>query len=76
MNIRDDIRRPPPPTMTSPHMLADGQRAMSHTNDWQPMLNRRQSWSKEDQKRFLQMSGIGGVTTGPGFSERPLDTAH
>ena len=43
--------------------------AMAHTDSWKPCIDRRQSWSKEDQKRELQMSGIadGG---GAGFTER------
>jgi hypothetical protein len=54
----------------SPHAQADAAKVMSHTNEWTPQFNRRQSWNKEDQKRELQMSGIEGVKTGPGFSER------
>ncbi|CAH0054881.1 unnamed protein product [Clonostachys solani] len=34
------------------------QHALEHTNSWTPKLDRRQSWSKEDQKRALQMTGI------------------
>jgi hypothetical protein len=45
-------------------------RAMSHTNDWKPSFQRKQSWNKEDQKRALQMTGIDSVKTGPGFTER------
>ncbi|PNY23465.1 Uncharacterized protein TCAP_06590, partial [Tolypocladium capitatum] len=44
--------------------------AMDRANSWTPSLDRRQSWSKEDQKRALQMSGIGAVKTGPGFTEK------
>jgi hypothetical protein len=68
--MRTDIGRPADEP-TSPHAAADAQRAIQHTNSWQPKFNRRQSWSKEDQKRALQMSAIDGITTGPGFSERP-----
>lgn len=32
--------------------------AIEHAEAWKPNLDRRQSWSKEDQKRALQMSGI------------------
>lgn len=32
--------------------------AMEHTSSWTPRFDRRQSWSKEDQKRSLQMTGI------------------
>ncbi|KEY69945.1 hypothetical protein S7711_06477 [Stachybotrys chartarum IBT 7711] len=45
-------------------------RAMSHTNEWKPSFERRQSWNKEDQKRALQMTGIDRIKTGPGFTER------
>jgi type IV secretory pathway VirB10-like protein len=71
MNIREDIANPPPETLNRPHAAVDAQRAMEHTIGWQPMLNRRQSWSAQDQKRELQMSAIEAVTTGPGFTERP-----
>ena len=43
---------------------------LDHTNSWKPSLDRRQSWSKEDQKHALQMSSLDGVKTGPGFSEK------
>lgn len=43
---------------------------MDHANSWKPSFGRRQSWNKEDQKRELQMSHIGDVKTGPGFTER------
>ncbi|KND92446.1 hypothetical protein TOPH_02925 [Tolypocladium ophioglossoides CBS 100239] len=52
------------------HAEADAARAMDHTNSWTPSLDRRQSWSKEDQKRALQMSAMDGVKTGPGFTEK------
>jgi hypothetical protein len=55
----------------SAHAAADAARAMQHTNSWQPSFQRRQSWSKEDQKRELQMSTINDAAkTGPGFTER------
>lgn len=55
----------------SAHAAADAARAMQHTNSWKPSFERRQSWSKEDQKRELQMSSINDhVKTGPGFTER------
>lgn len=37
---------------------AQEQRAMAHAKEWTPSIDRRQSFSKEDQKRALQMSGI------------------
>jgi hypothetical protein len=45
-------------------------RAMQHTASWKPSFNRRQSWSQEDQKHEMTLGNIGGVSTGPGFSER------
>jgi hypothetical protein len=35
-------------------------------------MDRRQSWSQQDQKRELQMLSIAEVSVAPGFSERPL----
>jgi len=55
---------------TTPHSAADAQRGMSHVDAWKPQFNRRQSWSKEEHKHALQMSRVGDVKTGPGFSER------
>jgi hypothetical protein len=43
---------------------------MSHVEAWKPHLDRRQSWSKEEHKHALQMSGVQDVKAGPGFSER------
>jgi hypothetical protein len=43
---------------------------MSHVDSWKPSFDRRQSWSKEEHKHALQMSRVGDVRTGPGFSER------
>lgn len=37
---------------------------------WKPNFDRRQSFSKEDQKRAMHMTTIDGVKTGPGFTER------
>lgn len=63
--------RPPAKRRMSAHAQADAARAMQHTSNWAP-LERRQSWSKEDQKHALHMSAccIDSVKTGPGFSER------
>ncbi|KAH6605425.1 hypothetical protein Trco_007132 [Trichoderma cornu-damae] len=60
---------PPHPQDTSPAC----QSAIRHTSSWQPSsLNRRLSWSKQDQKHALQMSGIEGVRSGhQGFTEKP-----
>ncbi|KAL7807962.1 hypothetical protein V8C44DRAFT_359958 [Trichoderma aethiopicum] len=48
--------------------------AIQHTSSWQPSsLDRRQSWSSQDQKHALQMSGVDldGVRSGhQGFTER------
>ncbi|POR32579.1 Protein PLM2 [Tolypocladium paradoxum] len=55
---------------SSTHAEADAARAMDHTNSWTPSRDRRQSWSKEDQKHAAQMSTIDDVQTGPGFTEK------
>ncbi|EHK20690.1 uncharacterized protein TRIVIDRAFT_111832 [Trichoderma virens Gv29-8] len=46
--------------------------AIQHTSSWKPSsLDRRLSWSSQDQKHALQMSGIEGVRSGhQGFTER------
>ncbi|KAJ4320211.1 hypothetical protein N0V84_005996 [Fusarium piperis] len=47
-------------------------RCMRHTNSWTPdfgTVQRRQSWSAEDQKHQLHLAKINHVSTGPGFSE-------
>ncbi|KAK1244359.1 hypothetical protein MKX07_003158 [Trichoderma sp. CBMAI-0711] len=48
--------------------------AIQHTSSWKPSsLDRRQSWSSQDQKHALQMSGIDldSVRSGhQGFTER------
>jgi len=59
-----------PASPTTPHSATDAQRGMSHVHSWTPQFNRRQSWSKEEHKHALQMSRVGDVKTGPGFSER------
>lgn len=53
---------PPPTTGAAPH---------AHADAWKPALDRRQSWSKEDQKHALQMSGMAGAGSAPGFTEKP-----
>ncbi|KAG8417560.1 hypothetical protein J3459_006555 [Metarhizium acridum] len=45
-------------------------RAMSAADEWRPAFDRRQSWSKEDQKHALQMRAVEGVKTGLGFTEK------
>ncbi|KAH8662695.1 hypothetical protein BGZ61DRAFT_143995 [Ilyonectria robusta] len=52
----------------SAHAQADAARAMRHTDSWTP-IERRQSWSREDQKHELQMTGIKDTEMGPGFTE-------
>lgn len=59
-----------PASPTTPHSTADAERAMSSTQAWKPTFDRRQSWSKEEHKRALQMSKVGDVKEGPGFTER------
>ncbi|KAM0261537.1 hypothetical protein ACHAQJ_002221 [Trichoderma viride] len=48
------------------------QSAIQHSSTWKPSsLDRRLSWSNQDQKHALQMSGIDGVRSGhQGFTER------
>lgn len=65
-----DVRPPDKHHHPSTHAEADAARAMDHTNSWTPSLDRRQSWSKEDQKRACQMPAMDGVKTGPGFTEK------
>ncbi|KAM6518728.1 hypothetical protein FSOLCH5_007490 [Fusarium solani] len=65
---------PTSPTQTpvSPSAQAGADRCMRHTNSWTPdfgPVQRRQSWSAEDQKHQLHMAKIDHVATGPGFSE-------
>lgn len=47
----------------------DSDRGMRNTSAWKPRFDRRQSWSKEDQKHALQMTGLQDVKARPGFSE-------
>ncbi|CAM1503223.1 Fc.00g079990.m01.CDS01 [Cosmosporella sp. VM-42] len=55
----------------SAHAQADAARAMQHTNSWKPVYERRQSFSKEDQKHVLCMRSVGiEVKTELGFTER------
>ncbi|KAL7919414.1 hypothetical protein ACQKWADRAFT_301354 [Trichoderma austrokoningii] len=48
------------------------QSAIRHSSTWKPSsLDRRLSWSSQDQKHALQMSGLEGVRSGSqGFTER------
>ena len=58
---------------TSTHAAADAARAMKHTQGWTPIFNRRQSWSREDQKRELLMKVVvqdGACEKGIGFTEK------
>lgn len=65
-NLSEELLASP----TSPHVAADAQRVMSATQAWKPALDRRQSWDNQEYKRELQMSRIGDVQTGQGFTER------
>jgi hypothetical protein len=68
-----------PPTNLKRTDTAAARHAIEHTKSWKPSVGRRQSWSKEDQKREVQMTGIvdandagpdaGGAKVA-GFSER------
>ncbi|KAJ6444997.1 MFS multidrug transporter [Purpureocillium lavendulum] len=66
----DNDSKAPSSSPPSHSDAAAAARAMDHTNAWQPSLDRRQSWSKEDQKHVLQMSSLDGAKTAPGFSEK------
>ena len=66
-DLSADLMRP---TSSSSSTAAGAQRAMSSTQAWKPSFGRRQSWSKEEQKHQLQMSKVGSVQEGPGFTER------
>ncbi|KAH7134628.1 hypothetical protein B0J13DRAFT_85767 [Dactylonectria estremocensis] len=78
--MSDNITQNPPTTAApappsfgrrmSAHAEADAARAMRHTSRWTPIFERRQSWSKEDQKHAMHLADIDSVKTGPGFSER------
>lgn len=64
-------------SLTTPHGSSDSansataQRAMSGTAAWKPSFERRQSWSKQEQKHALHMTGIGEVKSGAaGFTEK------
>ncbi|TLS24968.1 hypothetical protein PpBr36_07787 [Pyricularia pennisetigena] len=41
--------------------------------EWKPSLDRRQSYAKEEHKRSMQMSALGGDNSsgGQGFTEKP-----
>jgi len=67
-SLTQDLTSPASPT--TQHSAADAQRGMSRVESWTPQFNRRQSWSKEEQKHALQMSRVEDVKTGPGFTER------
>ncbi|KAM5345087.1 hypothetical protein ACJ41O_010949 [Fusarium nematophilum] len=63
----------PSETPASPSAQAGADRCMRHTNSWTPSfapVQRRHSWSAEDQKHQMHMAKINDVCTGPGFSER------
>ncbi|KAH9908540.1 hypothetical protein F4778DRAFT_776831 [Xylariomycetidae sp. FL2044] len=62
----------PPAGPTSPQLEKDAARAMSTTDSWKPSLGgRKQSYAKEDQKRAIQMSGLGdGDGKGKGKGEK------
>ncbi|KAL9468389.1 hypothetical protein ACSS6W_010083 [Trichoderma asperelloides] len=68
--------QPPQPQQSQPCHPQDCspacQSAIRHSSTWKPSsLDRRLSWSSQDQKHALQMSGIDGVRSGhQGFTER------
>ncbi|KAF6813969.1 hypothetical protein CPLU01_14522 [Colletotrichum plurivorum] len=59
-----------PTSPVSPSTRIHIQRAMSFTEAWRPVVNRRNSYKKEDLKHELQMALICDIKTGPGFSEK------
>ncbi|KAK6828467.1 hypothetical protein PG990_010463 [Apiospora arundinis] len=59
-----------PAPAASPQLEKDAARAMKSADSWKPSLARTQSFNKEEQKRDLQMTGLGSVKSGPGFSEK------
>ncbi|KAK7928238.1 hypothetical protein PG985_005236 [Apiospora marii] len=59
-----------PDAPTSPQLEKDAARAMKGAESWKPSFARQQSFSKEEQKRELQMTGLGGGKSAPGFSEK------
>ena len=59
-----------PAPAASPQLEKDAARAMKSAESWKPSLARTQSFNKEEQKRDLQMTGLGSVKPGAGFSEK------
>ncbi len=72
LNLTASLTAPVSPT--TPHSEAESQRCMSSVSAWSPILNRRQSWDLQEHKHELHMLEIRHVQTGPGFTERELDT--
>ncbi|KAK8051031.1 hypothetical protein PG993_002416 [Apiospora rasikravindrae] len=61
-----------PATPVSPQLEKDAARAMKGAESWKPSFARQQSFSKEEQKHTLQMTGLGGSSdkSGHGFTEK------
>ncbi|KAI0132790.1 hypothetical protein BJ170DRAFT_615420 [Xylariales sp. AK1849] len=60
---------------TSPQLEKDAARAMSSTDSWKPVFERKQSYHKEDQKHEMQMKMTGLAdgkkgSAAAGYSER------
>lgn len=54
----------------TPRAAADAKRAMTATDAWKPVLDRKQSWSNQEYKHEMQMGDLDDVKAGPGFTER------
>ncbi|KAK8079624.1 hypothetical protein PG997_007442 [Apiospora hydei] len=63
-----------PAAPASPQLEKDAARAMRGAESWKPSFARQQSFSKEEQKHTLQMSGLGSGSSngksGHGFTEK------
>ncbi|KAK7957151.1 uncharacterized protein PG986_006373 [Apiospora aurea] len=65
-----------PAAPASPQLEKDAARAMRGAESWKPSFARQQSFSKEEQKHALQMSGLGSGSgdssgkSGHGFTEK------
>jgi hypothetical protein len=75
-SLHDSLANPP---LQSPTAARDAERKKNSAADWKPSFERKQSWSREDQKHGLHMTGMqGGAaggqggrgTGGSGFTER------
>ncbi|KAG5946401.1 hypothetical protein E4U59_003936 [Claviceps monticola] len=63
------VKTPTPTPTPTPTTTAT---VMAAATAWKPSFDRRQSWNREEQKREMQMRGVGAVKakTGSGFTEK------